>query len=388
MAAQNAPRRMRPPNSRSARARTGYAHSPGARTYNNCALALPPPARSQPPACSVRAARRSSLPPFCDRRYAESPKLSVKLTADSCGGKLLQRPRSGRQVEPAHAGHLAAGSTDAGNRRSDRLKGDRHVERIGVNEGRFVAHDRDMPVPEQKIAATQLGMRRERAAERLLLHVTVARAGNPASIQRHLHEPGAIEAERGLPAPQIWRANETLGDRDEIVFRLLERSKMPCRHVAARSRDRKRRLDAHDGKPRSERQRLEWRQLDRGAGKHERAQRRDLVRGGRARLPQRARRQEAHIAVGLELAARPAFLGLVDDDALTPERLGIERCVGGGRLAQWCGRLGDLEDFSHSATPTARRARAPLGTLRLPVVRAWWPGSRRRCRNAATLRRR
>src|SRR5262249_56383101 len=100
------------------------------------------------------------------------------------------------------------------------------------------------------------------------------------------HEAGAVEAERGLPAPQIRRPNETLGDRDKVAFRLLERSKMPRRDVAAGGRDRKRRLDARDGKPRSERQRLERRQLDRGAGKDERAQRRDPVCcGGRPPPP-------------------------------------------------------------------------------------------------------
>src|SRR5439155_26433312 len=137
-------------------------------------------------------------------------------------------------------------------------------------------------------------------------------------------------------------------------------------------------------KPRPEGQRFERRQLDGGAGKDEGAQRRDFMCRWRARRAQRARRQEAHIAVGLELAARPAFLRLIDADALALERLGVERSVGGGRLAQRRSRLGDLENLSHSATPTARRARAPLGTRHLPAVRAWRSGSRRRCRNAAT----
>src|SRR6266404_178040 len=159
---------------------------------------------------------------------------------------------------------------------------------------------------------------------------------------------------------------------------------MPRRHVAACRGHRKRRLDARDGEPRAERQRLERRQLDRWAREYERAQRRDFVRGGRSRRAKRARGQKSHIAVSLELAARPAFLRLIDDDALALERLGVERRVGGGRLAQRCDRLGDLKNLSHSATPTARRARAPLGTRRLPAVRAWRSGSRRKCRNPGT----
>ena len=86
-------------------------------------------------------------------------------------------------------GHLAAGSTDTGNRLTDRLECDGHVERICVNKRSFIAHDRDVPFPEQKIAATYVGLWREFLAERLLLHVAVARAGNPARISATCTRP-------------------------------------------------------------------------------------------------------------------------------------------------------------------------------------------------------
>ena len=38
----------------------------------------------------------------------------------------------------------------------------------------------------------------------------------PQAVERDLHEAGAVEAEAGLAAPQIGRAEEALGDRDEI----------------------------------------------------------------------------------------------------------------------------------------------------------------------------
>src|SRR5262249_17326560 len=101
---------------------------------------------------------------------------------------------------------------------------------------------------------------------------------------------------------------------------------------------------------------------------------------------QRARGQEARIAVGLELASRPAFLDLVHGHALALERLGVERRIGGGRMAQRRRRLDDFVKFtlSHSATPRAPRAPAPLGTRRRGAAGAWWSGPGGRCRNAAT----
>src|SRR5215813_11731107 len=291
------------------------------------------------------------------------------------------------KVEPPHACHLAAAGADACDRLRGRLERDRHVEGIGVNERGRVAHDGHVALPEHEIAPPQLGGRdRELAAERLLLHGAVARAGNSARAERDLQEARTVEAERRLAAPQIGRSQEALGDRDEIAFMAVDGNEMARRYVAAGGRDRERVLAACDGAPASEREPLERRQLDRRSREHQRAQRSDLVGRRRTRSAQRARGQEARIAVGLELAPRPAFLDLVHGHALALERLGVERRIGGGRMAQRRRRLDDFVKFtlSHSATPRARRARAPLGTRRPRAARAWWSGSRRRCRNAAT----
>src|SRR6185369_8440422 len=79
---------------------------------------------------------------------------------------------------------------------------------------------------------------------------------------------------------------------------------------------------------RAERQCIDWRQLDRGAGEYECPQRRDLVGGLALRREQCDGRQPADILVGLELAPGPAlFIGLVDRDLLAAQRLGEQGCV-------------------------------------------------------------
>src|ERR1051325_5816471 len=71
--------------------------------------------------------------------------------------------------------------------------------------------------PENEIAAPQrLGV--DGCAERLLLHVAVARAGNAAGVQRDLHEPRTIETVIRLAAPEIGRAQKALRHRDEIAL--------------------------------------------------------------------------------------------------------------------------------------------------------------------------
>ena len=59
--------------------------------------------------------------------------------------------------------------------------------------------------------------------------------------------------------------------------------------------------------------------------------------------PERVRRQPADIAVGLELAPGPAFVGgLVDDHALAHQRLGVEPRLVRRRAAQGHDRLDHL----------------------------------------------
>ena len=60
-------------------------------------------------------------------------------------------------------------------------------------------------------------LRSSLAAERLLLHVAVARAGNSAGRQRDLHQPGAVDARVGLAAPQVGSVQEHLGELGPLV---------------------------------------------------------------------------------------------------------------------------------------------------------------------------
>ena len=184
--------------------------------------------------------------------------------------------------------------------------GDRHVERIGVQQRRAIAHDRDMALPEDQIAAARCSIV-DRRAERLLLHVAVARAGDAAGLQRDLHQAGAVDAVVGLAAPEIGRAEETFRDRDEVLLDMIERREVARRQIAGQ-RDRETILLARHRDAAAERRRSGRRQLDRRSGKRERAQRRDLVRRRGARRDQGVRRQVADIAVGGELAPGPALV--------------------------------------------------------------------------------
>ena len=107
--------------------------------------------------------------------------------------------------------------------------------RVGVNDRVGIAHDRDMAVPEDQIAALQFFRFRciQRTAEAILLHVAVAWAAGAGGIQRDLDQTGAIDAEAALAAPQIGRADEPLGHGDEIVFVVVDAADMRQRQILA-----------------------------------------------------------------------------------------------------------------------------------------------------------
>src|SRR6476660_6955212 len=103
--------------------------------------------------------------------------------------------------------------------------------RIGVRNGVRITDDRDVPLPEDQVAALQLLRlcRVKRPPEAILLHVAVARAAGAGGVQRNLDEAGAIDAERALAAPEIGRADKAFGDRDEILFHRIEAAEMRSR---------------------------------------------------------------------------------------------------------------------------------------------------------------
>src|SRR3954465_12737288 len=91
------------------------------------------------------------------------------------------------------------------------------MEGVGVKEGVAAKRECDVAFPEDEITALQAG-EADGLAERLLLHVAVARAGDATGMQRDLDEAGAVDAGGGLAAPEVWHVEETLGDGDEIAF--------------------------------------------------------------------------------------------------------------------------------------------------------------------------
>ena len=113
-----------------------------------------------------------------------------------------------------------ADGADARHRVGERLDDDRHLVAAGVEQVFAVDHDADVARPEDEIAAAEVRRAAfDRCADHALLQVGVARRVVAGGHQGELHEAGAIEPEAGAPAPEIGRAEEALGDGDEIGFR-------------------------------------------------------------------------------------------------------------------------------------------------------------------------
>ena len=99
--------------------------------------------------------------------------------------------------------------------RGAHLKGRLAVHGAPVDRARGTLR-RLVPQLQAATAAAQGGVRRERPAQRVLLHVAVAGCRNAARVERRLHEPRAIDPEPGPAAPEIGDRQEALGDGDEI----------------------------------------------------------------------------------------------------------------------------------------------------------------------------
>ena len=108
---------------------------------------------------------------------------------------------------------------DRSNPRDDgeeRLGGDGHVVGVGMEQGVAVAHDPDVTLPEDEIAAAKRVLGAEVLAEEGGLHVGVARRGDAGGEERQLHEAGAVDAAGAAAAPEIGDAEEALGLRHEV----------------------------------------------------------------------------------------------------------------------------------------------------------------------------
>ena len=142
----------------------------------------------------------------------------------------------------------------------------------------------------------------------VLLHVAVARAADAGGVQRDLHQAGAIDAEAALAAPEIGRADEAFGDRDEIGFAMASiAARCGCGRYQPSRVTAKAPSSRATVELRSHHQRLDRRQLDRGAGKGERPDRGDLVRRRGAPASPARIGQPADIAVAARAGPRPSL---------------------------------------------------------------------------------
>src|ERR1700730_3964631 len=118
---------------------------------------------------------------------------------------------------------------------------------VGMNDSIAIPHDRHVAGPEHQIATLQsFGLWRiQCSAENILLHVAVARAAGASGVQRYLYEPGTIDPKTALAAPQVRRADEAFGHRDEICFMAVDAADMQPRQIPALARHGKSTVIAH-----------------------------------------------------------------------------------------------------------------------------------------------
>src|SRR5579872_2629308 len=253
-------------------------------------------------------------------------------------------------TQSSERGDVVAGSRNARDRLICGLDDGSHVMGVGMNDGAGVAGDRDMPIPEYQIAAFEFFCLAwiERSTESVLLHVAVARAGGARRVQGNLDEARTIDSKAALAAPQIGRANEALGDLDEIRGMLTDRTEMPPWHVPTFACYGEGIFLARNRQQGAHHQRLDRRQLDRGARKSEAPQRCDRVGRGRGRRFQHPVGQPSDIAIAFELAPGPAFtVALIDRDALALECLGRKFGIGEWRVSYGREGLRYFEFFAH-----------------------------------------
>ena len=106
---------------------------------------------------------------------------------------------------------------------------------IGVQQRFLVRHDADMTVPEHQVAALEAIeiIDQQPVAKRRLLHVAVTQRLHSASLERQLHEAGAVEAVDRLAAPEIGNVTEHFGDRHEVGFHVINGLQMCGEHKAS-----------------------------------------------------------------------------------------------------------------------------------------------------------
>ena len=190
------------------------------------------------------------------------------------------------------------------------------------------------------------------------LHVAVARAIEDAGeAQRGLHQARAVQAHAGVAAPQIGHADEADGGGQVIGFNLVHRLQMAGEHPAAAIDGGELAFFSGGGDGHAQAGGAQDRGFQIGLAVDEGAQRGHLVGRLRAGLAQGHARHIADVAVGGELAPRPAALFLIDRDGFPHQRFGqpagssvgqfVQRRIGQPHLLRHA--LGVAGDLDHCA---------------------------------------
>src|SRR5215813_1714005 len=205
---------------------------------------------------------------------------------------------------------------------------------VCVDQRFGMTSDCDMAFPEHEVTAAQA---REggQFPHRQFLHVAVAWASDPGSLERNLHQARAIQPQRGLAAPQIRCTKKMFGDGYEVGLPCRDWRDVCFRHMPSQCSHREALILPYDGQLCAHRKRGDRRHSDVRTREGDCAETCDLVSGRRTAWSQRVRRQPTDIAVCFELAPSPAVLGrFINHYPFTQQRFAVEPGVMRRRTAQ------------------------------------------------------
>ncbi len=169
-------------------------------------------------------------------------------------------------------------------------------------------------------------------AELGLLHVRVARRREAGCFERQLYEARAVDAETRAAAPQVRRADEALGELDEIGRAAAALGDMARDDETASLEHEKALVTAGDAQLGIHAEMHQRRGFDVGYRIDERAERAHAVRRLVDVRRQRLGRHVADVAVTVELHPGPALALVVDGNRFAEQRLRLEAERRRGRL--------------------------------------------------------
>ena len=190
----------------------------------------------------------------------------------------------------------------------------------------------DMAGPEQQIAAPDVLDRLEGA----FLQVGIPRTGDPAAMQRRLHQPGTVDPVAAVPAPKVSRPEQRFGQIHRVSCETI--GNRLHRHPAALGKPGETALDPGHRQPGIHREPGEFADLHVRLGVKMRGRGADAMGDGGHPVAQHAFRQPADIAVARGLHEGPALVPFDHGYIGTEIQLPVAAAIGGGQQLGQRGR--------------------------------------------------